>query len=121
MTRLKQRDKVLRSLVEVCRALEARLNGAFAHLVILVDDCRFMNEFSAFNDQNVLAVRLECPDEVRQRRAENWRPNTQHISETDLDAASAAGIFDQKFYTHQVNAIGVAELIFHQVLKRGEK
>lgn len=51
--------------------------------VVIIDDCRFKNEFEAFPD--ALKIRLECPEEIRKQRAEMWRDRTNHPSEIDLD------------------------------------
>ncbi len=56
---------------------------------IIIDDLRFKNEFEV--DQYIRAaceihrLRLEACEETRKPRCENWRDDTNHISETDLD------------------------------------
>lgn len=60
-------------------------------LLAIVDDCRFQNEFDAFPE--ALSVRLEISEDIRRARAESWRENTLHPSETGLDAYSKNGIF----------------------------
>jgi len=71
----------------------------------VIDDCRFTNEFHGFDAieedgiVNVLRVRLEATEEERKARADSWRSNTTHISETGLDEYSAAGLFDKYYNT----------------------
>jgi len=71
------------------------------HAVIVVDDCRFENEFSALDEFNPIKVRLECDRDVRKGRADAWRDNEFHTSETALDAISADGQFDLYFDTEE--------------------
>lgn len=70
------------------KALKDRILSDEDHDTFIVDDLRFKNEFRAFDNidnLNVIKIRLECPEEIRKERAEGWRENTTHISETDLD------------------------------------
>jgi hypothetical protein len=60
--------------------------------LIIIDDCRFENEFDAFPE--ALRVRLTCSEAERKARADAWRDNTEHPSETGLDVYAAAGKFD---------------------------
>ena len=60
--------------------------------MIVIDDCRFDNEFLAF--PNALRVRLECPAIVRRSRATGWRDREDHPSETGLDEYARQGRFD---------------------------
>lgn len=63
--------------------------------IVIIDDCRFENEFRAFtacNDVEVVQVRLVAPRETRKLRAEKWRENESHPSEAGLD-----GIDDSYF------------------------
>lgn len=85
-------------------------------MTVIVSDCRFENEFNAFPD--ALRVRLECPEELRKTRAEMWRPNTQHISEINLDGYAAAGKFDLTLNTDKVSVGGCVDLIMAQLLKQ---
>lgn len=66
---------------------------------VIVDDCRFENEFYALDQFNPLKVRLECDRDVRKSRADAWRDNEFHTSETALDAISSEGSFDLYFDT----------------------
>jgi energy-coupling factor transporter ATP-binding protein EcfA2 len=74
---------------------------------IVIDDCRFKNEFYAFPD--ALRVRLVAPESVRKVRADGWRENTRHISETDLD--DLAGEFDLIIDTSTDNKLQVASKV----------
>ncbi len=51
--------------------------------LIIIDDCRFPNEFDTFPD--AIKIRLDAPLEARKERADSWRENSEHISETALD------------------------------------
>lgn len=66
------------------------LGKARPHIVI-VDDCRFPNEFDNF--PGAYSIRLECHEEIRRARTDSWRDNTEHPSETALDGYSALGRF----------------------------
>lgn len=55
---------------------------------IIIDDCRFPNEVKAFDNNplyKVIKVRLEASREARKGRADGWRDNDTHASETGLD------------------------------------
>lgn len=60
--------------------------------LIIIDDCRFENEFDAFPE--ALRVRLWASEEIRKLRTESWRENTNHPSEIGLDHYEAQGKFD---------------------------
>lgn len=49
--------------------------------VFLIDDLRFRNEVL----DEAVKIRLTAPEIVRRDRAQGWRENTKHRSETDLD------------------------------------
>ena len=56
--------------------------------IVVIDDCRFENEYKIFigeKDVWVMQVRLVAPVELRKKRAEKWRDNESHESETGLD------------------------------------
>jgi len=55
--------------------------------VVIVDDMRFKNEWleNLREDYKILRIRLECPEQIRKERCENWRPDTTHASEIGLD------------------------------------
>lgn len=77
--------------VNTCRAdCLKNLKGRAA----LIDDLRFPNEFHAFDDMNVVKIRLTAPESTRKVRTNSWRDNTNHPSETGLDAYEAEGRFD---------------------------
>lgn len=87
------------------------------HLVFIISDCRFQNEFKAFPE--ALRVRLDAPKEVRRARAEMWRDNDQHPSEIDLDHFADLGLFDMYINTNDpsTNARGIAELVVAKLEK----
>lgn len=75
--------------------------------IILIDDCRFPNEFDMTREtygKNCLMVRLECPEEIRKARCPAWRPNTEHPSETGLDEYARLGKFDIYYETDKMSA-----------------
>lgn len=55
---------------------------------VVIDDCRFLNEVTAWDgdpDYEVVKVRLEASSATRRERAEGWREDEVHSSETGLD------------------------------------
>lgn len=53
------------------------------NIIFLNDDLRFKYEFEAIEG---IKIRLECSEEIRKERCgENWRKETGHISEVDLN------------------------------------
>ncbi len=88
-------------------------------ILIIIDDCRFENEFDAFPD--ALRVRLEAPEETRKPRTESWRENTGHPSETSLDDYAARGRFDVVLWTDSptLPPEGCALWIVEKLLKKG--
>lgn len=65
--------------------------------VAILDDCRFVNEFHAFDSVDgvkVVKVRLDANEDVRRARAVGWREDTKHESETGLDEYAKEGKFD---------------------------
>ena len=62
--------------------------------VFIIDDMRFPNEFDGLHNLNAVTIRLDAPAEVRRPRAEMWRENEQHPSETGLDNYYFEGKFD---------------------------
>lgn len=87
-------------------------------VLIIVDDCRFENEFDAFPE--ALRVRLNAYEAVRKKRTESWREKTSHASETGLDAYAAQGKFDLYLRTDEPESSPehCATLIFAQLQKR---
>lgn len=72
-----------------------RLKDLYDNSIVSIDDCRFENEFDAFNGMpNVLRVRLEADTETRKARCSMWRPNDNHPSEVGLDNYVAQNKFD---------------------------
>lgn len=63
------------------------------HRVAIFDDVRFMNEFN-IDLPHKINVRLVCDQKTRKSRAEKWRDNETHPSETDLDVYEDLGKFD---------------------------
>jgi hypothetical protein len=66
--------------------------------IFVVEDCRFRKEIDAF--PGALSYWLDCPEEERKLRCEQWRPDTQHASEIDLDSYAANGQFTATLYTN---------------------
>lgn len=83
---------------------------------VIVGDCRFENEFDAIPE--ALRVRLECDETVRRERCSMWRQNTEHPSETGLDAYAAAGKFDLYLQTDQIDAKAALTLVLAQLDKK---
>lgn len=79
--------------------------------VVIIDDCRFKNEFDAFPE--ALRVRLECSEDTRKGRAEMWRDRTTHPSEVDLDDWVIK--FDMVFNTGVQSQDSVVEMICERV------
>lgn len=84
-------------------------------VTFIVADCRFRNEFDAYPE--ALRVRLRCPEEERKKRAEMWRENTNHPSETDLDEYDSLGLFDMYFDTDKVAPEHIARMVSEELLK----
>ena len=64
----------------------------FSRGLVIIDDCRFENEFDAFPD--ALRVRLDAPEQIRKPRTHAWREDTNHPSEIGLDQYADALKFD---------------------------
>lgn len=54
--------------------------------IVVVDDLRYLNELEVWSRNECVLVRLECPEHIRRERAEKWRDNTGHPSETELNS-----------------------------------
>lgn len=67
-------------------------NEHYPHLLFIVGDCRFKNEFHIL--ENALRVRLICDEGLRRSRCEMWRQDTNHASEVDLNDYESMGLFD---------------------------
>lgn len=82
------------------------------NLVQIIEDARFEHEVDPFMKlPNCLTVRLECPESIRKQRAEMWRENTDHPSETGLDKYAKDGKFDLYFRTDSTSTEEIAECI----------
>lgn len=71
--------------------LVTRVEESSASLIV-IDDCRFPNELRAFDgatDIKVIKIRLHAGRDIRKERAEKWRDNELHLSETALDNLDA--------------------------------
>lgn len=89
-------------------------------IYIIVGDMRFMNEFYAFPDTQfpeAYKIRLECSAEQRKGRAENWRENTAHPSETGLDDPKLAP-FDVIVDTETNGPAAALEIVVEGLKKR---
>lgn len=71
-------------------ATKTEIDGIIKHyekegvdVMIVVDDCRFPNELEVF--KHFLTVRLSADRDARKVRADAWRDNENHQSETALD------------------------------------
>lgn len=91
---------------------------------VVIDDLRFRNEMSiikeAFGDQ-VLTVRLTCPEDCRKSRPGYWRDNTDHPSETDLDQWAGEGRFDVLIASSKLTPEQCAHLIKNAIELRKQK
>lgn len=95
------------------RSYEGKKGYEDAHVVCIVSDCRFKNEFDGIED--AIKIRLECDKEVRMKRCSMWRDNDTHPSEVDLDEYSESGKFDAYFHTDKISVedsvVGIVELV----------
>jgi hypothetical protein len=76
------RRQVDENLWVKCMLAEADRMRAAGMNYLVIDDMRFKNEFNA---APALKIRLECDEEIRKSRCSQWRDNTTHQSEIDLD------------------------------------
>lgn len=83
---------------------------------VIIDDCRFKNEFNAFED--AFKLRLKASEEIRKNRADSWRPNTTHLSEIDLDDFEINGRFDLVVDTNLNDKQKTLDLIMTTIQKR---
>ena len=79
--------------------------------VVIIDDCRFQNEFAGFSD--AFKVRLVAPRDARKLRCSGWRNDEKHISETDLDEFEKNNKFDLTISTVQRTPQDVAKVVAH--------
>lgn len=87
------------------------------HKDIIVDDCRFKNEFDAFPE--AIKIRLEAPSSVRVARASGTVRNEAHPSEIDLDSYAAGGKFDYVFDTSKQTTEEISEVLLKQINLKG--
>jgi hypothetical protein len=93
------------------RIMRRRLEAAWHMLdVVVIDDVRFLNELELVRDLGGFCVRLDCDEEIRRNRAEKWRVNTGHASETALDGCD---IFDLRLDTGALSLARCIEEINH--------
>jgi len=81
---------------------------------VILDDCRFENEFDPFSRSGALTVRLDCPKEIRKSRCDHWREDDNHPSEVGLDEYAGLGKFFLYFNTEkQTSQQVIAAVIKH--------
>lgn len=86
---------------------------------IVIDDCRFKNEFILPKLNfvgKVLTVRLECDRDIRKARCEMWRDRENHQSECDLD--DWADKFDLKYDSGLNSVAAIKTDIIYEILER---
>jgi hypothetical protein len=105
-----------------CKACRAEVDdfmqwkpGDTGSRITIISDARMENEFHTFPD--ALRISLDAPEDVRRARTTSWRENTNHISETGLDAYAEAGHFDMYFDTSKEDVVHQATLIVAQLQK----
>jgi chloramphenicol 3-O-phosphotransferase len=90
--------------------------------VVIIEDLRMRAEFDTFaRGSECVSVRLNCPEEVRKKRAESWRENTIHKTEVDLDQYDTDGKFDLYFNTDTQSTEEIARSIITRLTKRKEQ
>ena len=80
---------------------------------VIIDDCRFENEFDAFPD--AYKVRLDCPRDIRKTRCEAWRTDEMHLSETGLDNYAELGKFDAYFQSENLTSKDIADVLIRAI------
>lgn len=68
-----------------CLLADAERYKAAGMNYLIIDDCRFKNEFEVLKGPDAVLIRLECNEEARKVRCSQWRDTTTHQSEIDLD------------------------------------
>lgn len=84
--------------------------------IILVDDCRFKNEFSCLPE--AFKIRLECSKEMREKRCQGWRDNDSHESEVNLDDYAEMGLFDLNLNTEDENQEETLEYVLNKLFQK---
>lgn len=95
----------------------AQEQAACPDLWIVVDDCRFENEFDAFPD--AIKIRLTASEAARKVRCSYWREDTGHPSEVGLDAYQALGKFDLLLDTELCSKDTTFETVIGVLTQRG--
>lgn len=99
-----------------------KLNDISGDALVTVEDCRFENEFDAFEGRtDVLRVRLEASKNTRQSRCEMWRTNDTHVSETGLDRYAEMGKFDLVVNADELDENQVLETVLAKIKEVKEK
>lgn len=99
---------------KIDQLIEAHAKFGHRRLTVIVSDCRFRNEFHAFNE--ALRIRLKCDLETRKRRCEMWRDKSDHQSETDLDMYERTHQFDAVFDTGAMLPDQIADEVLEMLL-----
>jgi dephospho-CoA kinase len=99
--------------------IQASMKSNLANLVVINDDMRFRNEFDG--TPNALKIRLRCDRDVRRHRADSWRTDEGHESETDLDLYEWQGKFDYVVDTGVQNAAWVEDQVLKFLATKGLK
>ena len=105
--------KATKKYIDACIEQNAEKN--VGELLLIVSDCRFKNEFEALPE--ALRVRLIASEEVRRKRTDSWRENTNHPSETDLDEYERKKKFDLHLYTDTTDIPTCIDLVRAQLDK----
>lgn len=103
------------TIADIKRVIEVE-GKLFQKLYFIISDARFPNEFIAF--PSGLRVRLEAPPRVRKARAEMWRPNENHLSETALDEFASQDLFDLYLDTEQIAPKGCVILVLDALARK---
>lgn len=84
---------------------------------VIFDDLRFENEFDLIKDCFVetLTIRLDAHQDVRKQRAEYWRENIQHPSETALNLYAVQNKFDLYFDTSFQSAEEISSAVLNRI------
>lgn len=100
-----------------CDILKKKIESISKNTLVIIDDCRFENEFEAFPE--ALRVRLTCSETTRKLRTESWRDKTNHPSETGLDYYEEINYFDLVLNTDTDSSIdGCVSLIFSELQRK---
>ncbi len=115
------------------RALQGRIAASpVPGPFVIIDDCRFENEFRAFAPTHTYTIRCVASRDTRRGRCDGWRDNDSHPSETGLDHVPDAefdfiAVTDKTLPGYQDPvSMGCAILLdldrrFHQGVYRGQE